>query len=84
MMILCGINFPVSSLPPIVQSVSSNIPVTNGLLAIRALIDGATYMSVLPLVGKEIVIAIIFGTLAWLSFGYRLYVLRQGGNLDLM
>ncbi|MDO9085053.1 MAG: ABC transporter permease [Anaerolineaceae bacterium] len=84
MMILCGINFPVSSLPPVVQSVSSTIPVTNGLLAIRGLIDGATYMSVLPLVGKEVVIAIIFGTLAWLCFGYRLYILRKGGNLDLM
>jgi ABC-2 type transport system permease protein len=84
MMILCGINFPVTSLPQVIQMVSNLIPVTNGLLAIRAIIDGATYLSILPLVGKELLIAVIFGTLAWLTFGYRLYVLRQGGNLELM
>jgi ABC-2 type transport system permease protein len=84
MMILCGINFPVTSLPLIVQWVSHSIPVTNGLLAIRALIDGATYASILPLVGKELIIGVVFGTVAWVTFGYRLYVLRRGGNLELM
>jgi ABC-2 type transport system permease protein len=84
MMILCGINFPVTSLPPVVQKVSSLIPVTNGLLAIRGIIDGASYPNVIPLVGKELIIAVVFGTIAWLTFGYRLRVLRQGGNLELM
>ncbi len=84
MMILCGVNFPVSSLPPSVQFVSGIIPLTNGLLAIRAIIDGASYSRVLPLVGKEVIIAVVFGTIAWLTFGCRLRILRQGGNLELM
>ncbi len=84
MMILCGINFPVTSLPPVVQTVSKIIPVTNGLLAIRAIIDGASYANVLPMVGKELIIALVFGTIAWLTFGYRLWILRKGGNLELM
>ena len=84
MMILCGINFPVTALPAAVQTISHLVPVTNGLLATRAIIDGATYESVLPLLGKELLIAIIFGTIAWLAFGYRLNVLRQGGNLELV
>ena len=84
MMILCGINFPIASLPSGVQMVSTLIPVTNGLLAIRAIIDGATYANVLPMIGKELMIAFVFGTAAWLTFGYRLRVLRQGGNLELM
>ena len=84
MMILCGINFPVTSLPPVIQMVSRLIPVTNGLLAIRAIIDGATYANILPLAGKELIIALVFGSAAWLTFGYRLRVLRQGGNLELI
>jgi ABC-2 type transport system permease protein len=84
MMILCGINFPVTVLPPVIQAVSRFIPVTNGLLAARAIIDGATYASVLNLAGRELIIALIFGTIAWLTFGYRLNVLRQGGNLELV
>jgi ABC-2 type transport system permease protein len=84
MMILCGINFPVTALPPAIQIISHFIPVTNGLLAIRAIIDGATYANVLPLAGTELLIAFIFGTIAWLAFGYRLNVLRQGGNLELV
>jgi ABC-2 type transport system permease protein len=84
MMILCGINFPVTSLPPFIQSVSNIIPVTNGLLAIRAIISGSSYLNVLPLIGKEILIATIFGVLAWFCFGYRLFVLRRGGNMELM
>jgi ABC-2 type transport system permease protein len=84
MMILCGINFPVTRLPPVMQMVGYLFPVTNGLLAIRAIIDGASYLSVLPLVGKELIIAVIFGATAWLTFGYRLHILKQGGNLELM
>jgi ABC-2 type transport system permease protein len=84
MMILCGINFPVSSLPAGIQMLSNLIPVTNGLLAIRAIIDGASYTTVLPMVGKELGIALVFGTAAWLTFGSRLRELRQGGNLELI
>jgi len=84
MMILCGINFPVTALPPVIQTISRLLPVTNGLLATRAIIAGATYGSVLTLLGKELLIGIVFGTIAWLAFGYRLNVLRQGGNLEMV
>ncbi len=84
MMVLCGVNFPVSNLPAAVQLIGRLIPVTNGLLAIRGVIDGASYASVLPWVGGEVGIALVFGTAAWLVFGYRLQILRRGGNLDLV
>jgi|WetSurMetagenome_2_1015567.scaffolds.fasta_scaffold66878_3 ABC-2 type transport system permease protein len=84
LMIFCGINFPVTSLPSWIQIISHWIPVTHGLLAIRAIIDGASYGSVLPLLGREVLIALGFASFAWFFFGYRLYILRRGGNLDLM
>ncbi|HUI88420.1 MAG TPA: ABC transporter permease [Anaerolineales bacterium] len=84
MMILCGVNFPFTALPPIVQEIGRLLPVTHGLLAVRAIIDGATYWSVLPLVGSEILIAVTYSGLAWIAFGYRLKVARQSGAFELV
>jgi ABC-2 type transport system permease protein len=84
MMIFCGVNVPTSALPPAVQFIGNLLPVTHGLQAVRAVIDGATYASVLPLVGKEILIALIYSAIAWLTFGYRLRVTRQRGSFELV
>lgn len=84
MMILCGINFPFENLPPVVQTIGKLIPVTHGLLAIRSIIDGMTYQSVLPLIGKEIMIALVYSGLAWFMFAYRLWTTRQRGNFELV
>lgn len=83
MIILCGVNIPLTAMPPAVQVVGSLLPVTNGLLAVRAIIDGATYSSVLLLIGKELLIGIVFAALAWLMFGYRMRVTRQRGTFGL-
>jgi ABC-2 type transport system permease protein len=83
MMVLCGINFPISVLPPAIQAVSRAIPMTNSLLAVRAVIDGGSYHSVAVLVGMEILVALVYALLAWLMFAYRLRSVRQGATLDL-
>ncbi len=82
MVILCGINFPVSALPPAVQTAGSLLPVTHGLLAARAVIDGANYASVWPLVAKEGLVALVYAAAAWLTFGYRMRVTRQRGSFE--
>jgi ABC-2 type transport system permease protein len=84
MMIFCGINVPTSALPPVVRFIGNLLPVTHGLQAVRAIIDGANYASVLPLIGAEILIGIIYGAIAWLMFGYRLRVTRQRGSFELV
>jgi ABC-2 type transport system permease protein len=84
MMIFCGINIPTSALPPAVRFIGNLLPVTHGLQAVRAIIDGASYASVMPLVGKEILIALVYSTIAWLIFGYRLRVTRQRGTYGLV
>lgn len=80
---ITGINTPLSALPPVVQTIGSLLPVTHGLLAVRALIDGASYASVLPLVAAELLIALVYSAVAWLMFGYRLRVTRQRGTFEL-
>jgi ABC-2 type transport system permease protein len=84
MMIICGINFPTSALPGGVQAFSRYIPMTNGLLAVRAVIDGASYIDALPLIGRELIIGLIFGCAAWLVFYYRLIALRKSGNFEMV
>ena len=82
MIIFTGVNIPTSALPPAIQTIGSLLPVTHGLLAVRALIDGATYASVWPLIWKEILITVIYSAAAWLTFGYRMRVTRQLGTFE--
>lgn len=83
MMILCGINFPIDVLPEAVQAISRALPVTHGLMAVRAVIEGAAYADVLPLAGRELLTGLVYGVAAWLLFAYRLRVVRQRGTLEL-
>ena len=83
MMIFCGVNIPTTALPPALQAIGNFLPVTHGLHAVRALIDGASYTSVLPEVGVELLIALAYSGAAWLMFGYRLRVTRERGTFEL-
>jgi len=82
MMIFCGINVPFGSLSAPLQFVGNLLPVTHGLLAVRALIDGASYASVWPLIAKEVMILLVYSAIAWVTFGYRLHVTRQQGTIE--
>lgn len=84
MMLLCGVNFPLEALPVPAQLIAQLIPMTNGVLAIRRVIEGAGYASVLTLLGKEILIGLVFGTIAWHAFQYRLRVTRETGAFELL
>ncbi len=84
MMVLCGVNFPLTALPPTFQTVGRALPMSHGLLAVRAVIDGAPYSQVMRLMGTELLIGLLYGMAAWLLFGYRLNVARQKGNLELV
>ncbi len=84
MIVFCGVNIPTSALHPVVQFIGNLLPVTHGLQAVRALIDGATYASVYPLIGAEILIALIYSAAAWLMFGYRMKVTRQIGSFEIV
>lgn len=84
MMLLCGINIPLEALPVPAQIAGQLIPMTNGLLAIRAVIAGESYTSALPLIGKEVLVGLTFSLVAWQAFQYRLRITRATGAFDLM
>jgi len=83
MMIFAGVNVPLASLPPAVQFIGNLLPVTHGLLAVRAIINGASYRSVLPQVGLELLVGLAYAAAAWLMFGHRLRVTRQRGTFEI-
>lgn len=44
--IFCGINFPVDLLPDILGKIAYMLPITNGLFALRQIIDGKEFLDV--------------------------------------
>ena len=84
MFVVCGINFPLEALPGFLQVIGRALPLTHGLLAIRQVIDGASYLQVAPLIGLEVAIGLVYATIAWLIFRKRLMDTRRTGQLELV
>ncbi len=84
MMLTGAVNFPLSALPPAVQWLSRSLPMTHGLLAIRAVVDGAPYSEVMGLMGLEVLLGLVYAAGAWLMFRHRLNTARSNGNIELI
>jgi len=79
LLIVCGINFPVSRLPGALQLVSYALPLTRGVQAARDAAAGASFGQVTGLVAGELLVGA-----AWAFAGYVLFRLleswaRRGG-----
>lgn len=79
LLIICGINFPVSRLPGVLQLVSYSLPLTRGVQAARDAAGGASLGQVSGLLGGELAIGLL-----WALGGYVLFRVleswaRRGG-----
>ena len=83
MMIVCGVNFPLEALPPWLGTAARFLPMTNGLLAVRTIVDGSTYPDVLPLIGAEALAAAAFGAIGYVVFVWQLNQARKDGKIEL-
>jgi ABC-2 type transport system permease protein len=68
MLIVCGINFPVSRLPGAVQLISYSLPLTRGVEAAREAASGASFGQVAGLLGGELLVGVL-----WALGGYVLF-----------
>ncbi len=84
MFVVCGVNFPIEALPAGLQTIGRFLPLTHGLMAIRQVIDGATYLEAAPLIGREALIGVLYAALAWTIFRKRLMDTRRTGQLELV
>jgi ABC-2 type transport system permease protein len=84
MFVVCGVNFPLEALPSWLQGIGRFLPLTHGLLAIRGVIDGASYAEVSSLIGWEVLIGTLYAVLAWLIFNKRMMDTRRTGQMELI
>ena len=82
--ILVGVNFPVESLPPALQSVAYGLPLTRGIQAARLALQGAGWSAISRLIAGEILVGAIYILIGYLCF--RLIEQRSlvSGTLDAM
>ncbi|GAB4157923.1 MAG: ABC transporter permease [Candidatus Promineifilaceae bacterium] len=83
MMIICGVNFPVDALPGWLQQIAHILPVTNGLIAVRQVIDGTNNEATWFLLGYELLIGIIAFGIGYIVFEARLRAAQHRGTIEL-
>jgi len=73
LLILCGVNFPVSRLPGAMQAVAYSLPLTRGVMAAREAVAGAAVGHVAGLLAGELLVGAVYAGL-----GYALFRLLEG------
>ncbi len=82
--ILVGVNFPVESLPLVLQPISYGLPLTRGIMAARLALNGAGWSAISHLIIGEVLVGVIYILAGYLCF--RLIEKRSmaSGTLDAM
>lgn len=82
LMAACGVNVPLSYYPAALEWLSRLLPVTNGLLAIRGVFDGAATAAIVADAALEAAVAVGWMALALASFNQLASRGRRDGSLD--
>lgn len=79
LLVLCGINFPVSRLPEALQLVAYGLPMTRGVEAAREAAAGASLAQVGGLLAGELVVGMAYALGGYLLFRWLEAFARRGG-----
>jgi ABC-2 type transport system permease protein len=79
LLIVCGINFPVSRLPEAIQLVAYGLPLTRGIEAAREAVAGASLSQVGGLLGGELLVGFLYAFAGYLLFRVLEAYARRGG-----
>jgi ABC-2 type transport system permease protein len=82
LMAACGVNVPLSYYPEALARFSRLLPVTNGLLGVRGVFDGAAAGTILTNAALEAAVAAGWMTVALLTFNRLASRGRRDGSLD--
>jgi ABC-2 type transport system permease protein len=82
LLIFCGVNIPISSLPAWMQAVSEYLPVTHGLRAARRVANGATLGAVGGLVAAELAIGLTYAAVGFVWLRHLELAARRGATLE--
>jgi ABC-2 type transport system permease protein len=81
MLLLCGVNVPLETLPGWMQAVGNALPLTHGIEAARAVADGAVLGDVGALLVTEGAIGLAYAAGAFLLFRFFELESRRSGSL---
>jgi ABC-2 type transport system permease protein len=81
-LLFCGVNIPISALPPWMQAVSQVLPFTHGLEAVRRAIEGATFGEVGGLIATEAFIGLCYAVAAFFLFRWLERGAYRNASLD--
>jgi len=84
LLIFSGTNIPIDRLPAWMQAVSSGLPLTRGLAAARAIIDGASLPAVSGLLVEELLIGLGYILIGYVFFRWFEIQAKRRGTLDLL
>lgn len=79
LLVVCGVNFPVSRLPGALQVLSYALPLTRGVQAAREAVTGAGFSQVAGLLGTELLVGVAYGVAGYALFRYLEGWARRGG-----
>lgn len=81
MLLLCGVNVPVSELPGWMQGIGNVLPLTHGIQAARGIAGGAGLADVGSLVVTEAFIGVCYALIAFMLFRIFEFEGRRTGSL---
>ncbi len=84
LLIICGVNFPVTELPYVLQIVSKGLPLTYGIEASRKIILGASFCEVQHLIGAEAVFMVVLIIVGYFFFLYFEQKAKKKGSLEVI
>jgi ABC-2 type transport system permease protein len=82
LMAVCGVNVPLEYYPQPLETLCRLLPLTNGLLAIRGVFDGAPWGQVVGYASLEGAVGLAWMTAALLSFNRLASQGRRDGSID--
>jgi ABC-2 type transport system permease protein len=82
LLIFCGVNFPVQSLPTVIQPVSYLFPLTYGITAARSAISGGNLIQIAPTLALQLVVGLAAMAVGFLFFRSFENNARKTGKME--
>ncbi len=82
LLFLSGANVPLAELPAFIQPISWALPLTRGIMAARALVDGQSLASVAPLLAGEFAIGVAYVVAGYVFFQWFERQAKRRGTLE--
>lgn len=82
LLIFSGANLPIDKMPAWMQAISQMVPLTRGIQAARALVNGASFVEVLPLLAGELAIGLAYALVGFALFRWVEFQARRRGTLE--